>query len=80
VLLSSVCNLLADQVYEVLCGQALDYVADLNHFGDSQGYIEVGSMVMLVRYRPTWQIFFHFSSSDKSDRRGSTLLYSLLRY
>jgi hypothetical protein len=75
-----VCNLLADQVYEVLGDQALDYVADLNHFGESQGYFEVGFMVMLFQYRPTWQIFFHFSSSDESERRESALLYSLLRY
>ena len=48
-LLSFVCNLLAYLVYETLCHPALDYVADLNQFGDSQGYIEVGFVVMIIR-------------------------------
>ena len=43
------CNLLADKVCEVLCHQSFDYVADLNLFGDSQGYIEVGFMVTIIR-------------------------------
>lgn len=61
----------------MVCDQASDYVADLNHFEDSQGYIEVGFLIMLNQFRLTWQIFFHFSSSDESDIRESTLLYSI---